>query len=565
MPFQVTARKWRPQRFSEVVGQEHITATLTNALASGRIAHCYLFCGPRGVGKTTTARILAKALNCSARGEATDPCGQCPSCTAITDGTSMDVLEIDGASNNSVDDVRELREVVRYIPTEGAHKIYIIDEVHMLSRPAFNALLKTLEEPPERVVFVFATTEVQEVPETILSRCQRFNFRRISTSSIAGHLEEITAAEKIEADQEALYLLAHRADGALRDAESLPRPGRLLRGPRDRRGRPGGPGPGRSGGLLRGHLGQSPRATGAGCSTSWRGFSRRAETLEEFVGGLVEHASRLLFTKVQESAARLEVSEEEARRYEEAAGALAEDDLLRIVQTLMELEAEVRKSLQPRFRTELALVRLAGMGRAVDVGRLLARLSALEAAVAGGGAPAATPAQRNPPRSRNPDPSPPSPAPPPAAADPGPAPGPDGSGPPGTPLEAANPPPAADADIQQLWPRVTDLLRETQPSMPGYLQDTRPELKGSVLTLFFDGSNRFAMDQVAKAESAVAAAVARAGGPEVRVRCSVEDREAPAPAGNPGSVAPPPARPSPQASLDPKVRSVLEALDGEMV
>ena len=154
MPFQVTARKWRPQRFSEVVGQEHITATLTNALASGRIAHCYLFCGPRGVGKTTTARILAKALNCSARGEETDPCGECPSCTAITDGTSMDVLEIDGASNNSVDDVRELREVVRYIPTGGAHKIYIIDEVHMLSRPAFNALLKTLEEPPERVVFV---------------------------------------------------------------------------------------------------------------------------------------------------------------------------------------------------------------------------------------------------------------------------------------------------------------------------------------------------------------------------------------------------------------------------
>ena len=566
MPFQVTARKWRPQRFSEVVGQEHITATLTNALASGRIAHCYLFCGPRGVGKTTTARILAKALNCSARGEATDPCGQCPSCTAITDGTSMDVLEIDGASNNSVDDVRELREVVRYIPTEGAHKIYIIDEVHMLSRPAFNALLKTLEEPPERVVFVFATTEVQEVPETILSRCQRFNFRRISTSSIAGHLEEITAAEKIEADQEALYLLAHRADGALRDAESL------LDQVVSFGGRVTGEGVREVLGLVdRGVFFEATSAIAEGDGGRLLDLVARVleegGDLEEFVGGLVEHASRLLFTKVQESAARLEVSEEEARRYEEAAGALAEDDLLRIVQTLMELEAEVRKSLQPRFRTELALVRLAGMGRAVDVGRLLARLSALEAAVAGGGAPAATPPQRNPPRSHNRDSGPPPQIPPPAAEEeaPGPAPDHESSGPSGSPSEAADPTPEGDPDIQRLWPRVTDLLRETQPSMPGYLEGTRRELNGSVLTLFFDGSNRFAMAQVAKAESAVAAAVASAGGPEVRVRCSVEDREAPAPAGDPGSVAPPPARPSPQASLDPKVRSVLEALDGEMV
>ncbi|MCY3738915.1 MAG: DNA polymerase III subunit gamma/tau [Gemmatimonadaceae bacterium] len=567
MPFQVTARKWRPQRFSEVVGQEHITATLTNALASGRIAHCYLFCGPRGVGKTTTARILAKALNCSARGEETDPCGECPSCTAITDGTSMDVLEIDGASNNSVDDVRELREVVRYIPTGGAHKIYIIDEVHMLSRPAFNALLKTLEEPPERVVFVFATTEVQEVPETILSRCQRFNFRRISTSSIAGHLGEITAAEKIESDQEALYLLAHRADGALRDAESL------LDQVVSFGGCVSGEGVREVLGLIdRGVFFEATSAIAEGDGGRLLDLVTRVleegGDLEEFVGGLVEHASRLLFTKVQESAARLEVTEDDARRYEEAADALTEADLLRIVQTLMELEAEVRKSLQPRFRTELALVRLAGMGRAVDVGRLLARLSALEAAVAGGGAAAAPPSRRSPPRSRTPDSGPPLQVPPPAAEEeaPGPAPDHEGSGPSGSPSEAAGPSPEGDLDIQQLWPRVVDLLRETQPSMPGFLQEvTRLEMKGSVLTLFFDGSNRFVMGQVVKAEAAVAAAVARAGGPEVRVLCSVDRGEAPAPAENPGSAAPPPARTSPEAGLDPKVRSVLEALDGEIV
>ena len=400
MSFQVTARKWRPQLFSEVVGQEHVTATLTNALASGRVAHCYLFCGPRGVGKTTTARILAKALNCAAPGDQRDPCGECPSCAAITGGTSMDVLEIDGASNNSVDDARELREVVRYIPTEGAHKIYIIDEVHMLSKAAFNALLKTLEEPPARVVFVFATTEVQQVPETILSRCQRFNFRRISTSVIAGHLERITAAEGIDADQEALYLLAHRADGALRDAESL------LDQVVSFGGRVTTASVREVLGLVdRGVFFEITSAIAAGDGGRLLDLVAsvldEGGDLEEFVRGLVEHASHLLFTKVQGAAARLEVSEDEARRFEEAAGPLAEEDLLRIVQTLMELETEVRRSLQPRFRTELALVRLAGMGRAVDVGRLLARLSALEAAV-GGGAPAAA-GPRRPPSTTAPD------------------------------------------------------------------------------------------------------------------------------------------------------------------
>jgi len=220
MAYIVTARKWRPQKFDEVVAQEHITTTLKNAILSERIAQCYLLCGPRGVGKTTTARIIAKALNCETR-DGADPCNSCSSCLSISTATSLNVLEIDGASNNGVDDIRELREVVRYAATHGKYKIYIIDEVHMLSKPAFNALLKTLEEPPPHVVFIFATTEVQEVPQTILSRCQRYNFRRVGETRIAEHLSYIAGMEGITADMPALHLIANRADGALRDAESL--------------------------------------------------------------------------------------------------------------------------------------------------------------------------------------------------------------------------------------------------------------------------------------------------------------------------------------------------------
>ena len=198
MAYQVTARKWRPRKFDEVVAQDHITTTLKNAILSERIAQCYLLCGPRGVGKTTTARILAKALNCSNR-QGADPCDTCESCQSIVAGTSMNVLEIDGASNNSVEDIRELREVVRYAATEGTYKIYIIDEVHMLSTAAFNALLKTLEEPPAHVVFLFATTEPQKVPATVLSRCQRLILERLPLDAIKEALTNICAKLEIAA------------------------------------------------------------------------------------------------------------------------------------------------------------------------------------------------------------------------------------------------------------------------------------------------------------------------------------------------------------------------------
>lgn len=219
MSYQALARKYRPQQFAEVIGQEHVTQTLLNALKLQRVHHAYLFTGARGIGKTTIARLMAKVLNCESG--ACEPCGTCRSCQEITQGTSLDVQEIDGASHTGVDDVREIREQVKFLPTSGKYKIYIIDEVHMLSTSAFNALLKTLEEPPAHVIFIFATTEVHKIPATILSRCQRYDFRRISVKRITEALREIATLEQIEVNDAALQLLAKEASGSMRDAQSL--------------------------------------------------------------------------------------------------------------------------------------------------------------------------------------------------------------------------------------------------------------------------------------------------------------------------------------------------------
>lgn len=220
MTYKALYRTWRPQNFKDIVGQRHITKTLQNALLNNRVAHAYLFCGPRGTGKTTTAKVLAKALNCT-NGNPAEPCNICDNCRGVNDGSSVDVLEIDAASNRGIDEIRDLREKVKFTPAAGRHKVYIIDEVHMLTDQAFNALLKTLEEPPSHVIFVLATTEAHKVPVTILSRCQRFDFRRIKQEEMIDRLKEVTSGTGIVVEEEALQLIARAAEGGLRDALSL--------------------------------------------------------------------------------------------------------------------------------------------------------------------------------------------------------------------------------------------------------------------------------------------------------------------------------------------------------
>ena len=556
MAYQVTARKWRPRQFDEVVGQEHITATLKNAVHSGRIAQCYLFCGPRGVGKTTTARILAKVLNCADRRDG-NPCEECDSCKSIAAATSMNVLEIDGASNNSVDDIRELREVVRYAATEGVYKIYIIDEVHMLSTAAFNALLKTLEEPPEHVVFIFATTEVQSVPDTILSRCQRFNFRRISTGQIAAHLGTIAQAEGIAVEEGALHMLASRADGALRDAESLldqvvslgaevsQQAVVQVLGLVDR-------------GLYFELLDAMREAAPARVLDIVAQAVDEGADIEEFVYGLVELLRHLLFAKIQGGTDELDMDEDARRRCGELAAAMAAEDLLRMMQSLLDLEADIKRSVQPRFRVEIALVHLALMGRSVDVGELLRRLQSLEST-------APRPVVPPSPSGRSERAAPPSPsgrseqaAPPPPSGRSGQAVLP----PPAqhqvaAPAESSNAATAAGLSFDQVrttWAELVNAVRAAKPSLAYFLNGAALDsLEGHVLRLSFGAADRFAMNQVINNRESVEEIAEAKYGRRLRLEAVVKKGDEPAP------------QAVSQPESDPTLRSVLDTFDGELV
>ncbi|MDT0632408.1 DNA polymerase III subunit gamma/tau [Rubrivirga sp. S365] len=393
----VTARKYRPQTFGDLVAQEHVAQTLRNAITSGRLAHAYLFSGPRGVGKTTAARILAKAVNCQTpldqRPDA-EPCRTCDSCLAFEAGRSLNVIEIDAASNNRVEDIRELRDTVRVPPQGADKKVYILDEVHMLSASAFNALLKTLEEPPPYALFIFATTEPHKVLPTILSRTQRFDFRRIAVPEIVGRLRAICEAEGVRADDESLVLLARKGDGALRDALSLFDQALSLCGDTVEIG------------PLREALGvvdadlyfaATDRARAgdrAGLLDLVEHVVQSGHDLNEFVLGLADHVRNLLVARATGSGALIEGTEATRDRYLRAAGPYAEADLLHLLLLSDGAASDLRESRQPRLTLELALLKMASLESALDLGRLIDRLDGLEAAARDGAlaAPASAPA-----------------------------------------------------------------------------------------------------------------------------------------------------------------------------
>ncbi len=373
----VTARKWRPMKFEDVVGQRHVTGTLRNALTTNRLAHAYLFAGPRGVGKTTTARLLAKAVNCLHPVD-TNPDNECGICKEITEGRSFDVLEIDGASNRGVEEIRNLRESVRYAPAKGKYKVYIIDEVHMLTKEAFNALLKTLEEPPPHVLFIFATTEIHKLPATILSRCQRFDFRRIAIEEIMGNLRAIAREEGLQLDDDALLLIARKGDGSLRDAQSLFDQVVSLCGENVTHAQ-----------ILQAlNLVDTEiffRVTDLIKKRDAQGglvlvdeLMSQGHDIKDFLSGLIEHFRNLLVAKTTGSTQLIEASDLYRKRYAGEAEAFTVADLLRMQKLVSGTEAAVRWSAQPRFKLEADMVQMITLHRAPEIADLLARVDELK-------------------------------------------------------------------------------------------------------------------------------------------------------------------------------------------
>jgi len=378
MSYLVLARKYRPKNFSEVIGQQHITKTLKNSILSGRVAHSFLFSGPRGVGKTTTARILAKSLNCQ-NPQKGEPCNTCDICRDITNGNSVDILEIDGASNNSVDDIRDLRDKIRYMPTVSRYKIYIIDEVHMLSTAAFNALLKTLEEPPGHALFIFATTEPHKIPATILSRCQRYDFKRLSSKEISDTLKTVAHAEEQKIAPQIISLIARVADGSLRDAQSIMDQVIAF-----------------SDGEVQYDevlylLGIVKRDQ---IFHLWQAvFDRKLELILSGVAQVLERGYDLyyfteqllqylrdliIYKTCQDRDSLLDIPQEEMEFLQKQSDLVSEEDLQQYFCLLTQCLDQMRGSSQAHIILEMMLVQLAEMKRVASLSKILQRLSALE-------------------------------------------------------------------------------------------------------------------------------------------------------------------------------------------
>ncbi|HLY10964.1 MAG TPA: DNA polymerase III subunit gamma/tau [Planctomycetota bacterium] len=544
--YTVLARRYRPLSFDDVVGQEHVSRTLKNAIADKRVGHAYLFCGPRGVGKTSMARLFAKALNC-AQGPTDSPCNACEICLAVHEGTDTDVIEMDAASNRSVDDARSLREGIRYSPLRSRSKVYIIDEAHMLTREAFNTLLKTLEEPPPHVKFFFATTEAHKLPDTIVSRCQRFDFRRITTADIVRRLRQVVDGEKIAVDDRVLAAIARSSHGGMRDAESLL--DQLISF--------------KAKGLTeedvaavigeaRGtHLADLLGAVRAG--DAGKVFSTLAAIfgsgvdVAAFTDQLLERFRALLAVKaVGKNADIVDLPEADLAEVEMQASGLTLEALLYFIQLTLEAKRRIKEGANPRIVLEVTLVKMSRSADLVTLSEVLRGTVVTAAPAAPAAAPAALAAAKpvEPESSADSDePVPLAPAAPPAAA-------PSFSGVP-TSLEEA----------QGAWPRVVAAVKEKSVLAATLLREGRVS-KFSADEIGFAMPPQFKDFHVKQLEhpknkAVIDAALQSVFGRRVALRVTLESSGAPGPAT-------PPKRPADTAA-DPGVKKILEAFGGSKV
>ena len=564
MSYRVIARKWRPNVFQDVVAQDHIVQTLQNAIRTERIVQAYLFCGPRGTGKTTMARLLAKAFNCE-QGPTPEPCGMCGFCTAIAGNKSMDVLEIDGASNRGIDEIRQLREEVGFAATKGKRKVYIIDEVHMLTAEAFNALLKTLEEPPPHVVFVLATTEPHRMPETILSRCQRYNFRRISTEAIVGQLRKILDAEEVAAEDEALFLLGRRADGALRDAENLLDQAIAY-----------------SDGAIaaeavRELLGVIPvdlyfelsqAVLDSDGAVALRAVERVLDgggDAGEFTQGLLEHVRHLLVARVSDGLPGDDLSAADQARYLETSARFQEEDLLRMLQAVTDLEARLGRVSNPRLWLELTVMKLVNMAPSESVHEVMVRLDRLESMLRTGKAAPSEKQRPEPPAAvrREPGaparPRPEDPAASSVVASETPLPEVEAPEVPAAPSRAEpEPPRAGDLTldvVRQKWPDLVDEVRSRKLGLGTFLAEGRPAaLKDRRLDLVFKADKTFHVEQVRRNREFLEGVTGDVFGVSLRIRCKKDQDED-------GGVA----QEGDGAASDERVQMAIDIFDGEIV
>jgi DNA polymerase-3 subunit gamma/tau len=543
--YTVLARRYRPLTFDEVVGQEHVSASLKGAIAAKRVGHAYLFCGPRGVGKTSMARLFAKALNC-VNGPTDAPCNTCEICVAVHEGTDTDIIEMDAASNRSVDDARNLREGIRYAPLRARSKVYIIDEAHMLTREAFNTLLKTLEEPPPHVKFFFATTEVHKLPDTIVSRCQRFDFRRITTADIVRRLRQVVDGEKLQVDDAVLAAVARSAHGGMRDAESLLDQLISFKAKGLSEGDVAAVIGEARGSHLADLLGAIRGGDAAKVFTTLSAIFASGVDVAAFTDQLLERFRALLAVKaVGKNPDIVDLPESDLAEAEKQAAGLTLEALLYFIQLTLEAKRRIKEGANPRIVLEVTLVKMSRSGDLVTLTEALKGSIAVAAPAPAPAAarPAAAPAEPEPVADAE------EPVPLAAAAPPAPAPAFTGT-------------PTTSDEAQSAWPRVVAAIREKSLLSATILKEGRVLKLGADEIAFslpakFNDSHLKQLDN-AKNKAAIEAGLQSVFGRKIVLRASLEaGGSSPAPR-------PPAARPADTAA-DPGVKKILEAFGGSKV